>query len=280
MNGIATDAGNWPRHGAGATSILITLACAAAAVFASALGDKAALACGAAFFLAGLGHGAAVEDTTGLRRYSLIEAGAYGVFALAIAAVCLVAPTAGLISFLALSAWHFSFAHYGAGRSADNPIGALALGWIAIGGSAVFWPATTTQIFADIIGEPFPDWALVSLRALGVCGMLLGALAVLQRDEEAWMLILGVLATLAFPPILAVGFVFFVLHAMPETRRQVARFGLKHVVRATFLPVLLACVGAVIVGYYIVSGTIPFALAAALAIGLATPHMIAGDLRG
>ncbi len=221
-----------------------------------------------------------MEDATGLRRYSLVEAIAYGVFALAITAVCLVAPTAGLISFLALSAWHFTLAYSGAGNSADSSIGALALGWIAIGGSAVFWPMTTAEIFAEIVSQPFPDWALVILRGLGACGMLLGGIAVLQRDTQAWMLILAVFATLAFPPILAVGFVFFVLHAMPETKRQMERFGVKHVLRSTLLPVLLACLGAVIIGYCIVSGMVPLAVAAALAIGLATPHMIAGDLRG
>lgn len=272
-----------PWHGAGAAAIASTFICLAAGALASFLGNEAATACGAAFFLAGLGHGAAVEDATGLRRYTLVVAGAYIVFALAIAAVCIVAPAAGLIGFLALSAWHFSLSHSGAHSGADASDGSAfegpALGLIAIGGSTLFWPDTTRAIFTAIIAQPFPDWAFLGLQALGLLGLGLAFWCVAQRGARAWMPIFAAAITLAFTPILAVGTIFFALHALPESRRQFARFGSSHVLRAAALPVLLAAVGAVGIIAAVMIADLPIAVAAALAIGLATPHMIGGDLR-
>ncbi|WP_379922529.1 Brp/Blh family beta-carotene 15,15'-dioxygenase [Erythrobacter sp. R86502] len=262
----------WPRHVAGA----IIVPAAALAAAAQLTSHSAAVALGAAFFLAGLAHGAGQEDQRSLKRYGLAEAAAYVALAAAFAGLFLAAPLAGLAAFLALSAWHFAQNAPARGRDGWADI-ALAL--VTVGAGALLWPQTTGAIFAELIGAPLPDWFMIALAVVGAAGIALTAVAAATRMRGFAAAGAAVLAAAVLHPVLAVGFTFFAFHALPETMRQIDRFGPGATIAAIAPTMALALVGASLMAALVVAGLIALPIAAAAALGLTVPHMLAGDLR-
>ena len=82
-----------------------------------------------------------------------------------------------------------------------------------------------------------------------------------------------------FHPVLAVGLVFFTGHALPIQLRQLRRYGSAAVLRAVGWPTGIAVAGAALMAGAVASGWIALPLAAALAFGFATPHMLTDRLK-
>ena len=239
-------------------------------VLAQVVGGIWPVAAGLALFLGGVVHGAAEETSEGLRPYSLPRALAYVVAALAIAAAYVAAPLPTLIAFLALSAWHF--AREGEDRAT---FASTAVALLAIGGSALFRETETAAVFARITGERLPDLAMQPLAVAGVGGVLLTALSVLRRGARASAPVLALAATALLHPVLAVGAIFFALHALPMHARLARLYGSRETMAAllpTAIPALLGALALIVLAW---TAHIALPLAAALALGFATPHMLA-----
>ena len=224
---------------------------------------------GLAFFLAGLAHGACDEDNRSLEAYRPVRVAAYLLVAAALAAFFIMSPLLGLSAFLALSTWHFCV------EDEESPAMArLATALVATGGSALFWPDTTAAVFASIAGAAIPQAWMIVLQVAGAGGVAAGAIAAIGWRGAAWKAILAIAAVIFFHPVLAVGLIFFVTHALPAQARQIADFGLPAVLKAVTLPVAVAATGAVAIVVLVAAGYVALPIAAGFAIGIATPHML------
>ncbi len=256
-----------PRLDAGAP--WLSAALFAFAAIAHVAGEATAIWVGLAMFVAGLGHGAGDENGGAMRGYSPLLILAYVVTGLAIAALFLAAPLAGLALFLSLSAWHFARSD-----SAMSQLVNLAIAMLAIGGSALLRANETAAVFAAILGRAPPDLLMGGLQVAGAIGLFVAAVAVAGRKRGALSSAAAALACAAFHPVLAVGLIFLVMHALPIQRRQIAAFGVDRVVRAVAAPTIIATLGAAAIGIAVWQGWLALELAVALAFGMATPHML------
>ena len=257
-------------HDAGA---LLSWAAVALAIGAQLAGGIWPLAAGLVFFALGLAHGAGDEGQGGMARIALVHAGAYLLTGAAVAALFLAAPLAGLALFLALSAWHFA-------RSdcAFAPVTRYAIAGLAVGGSALFRPDATDAIFATIIGESVPVNALRLLALLGLGGAACALYALLRGAKGFGHAVVALAATIAFDPVLAVGLIFLIAHAVPVQQRQIAAHGKAAVWRAVALPTAIALLGAAAIAAFVLTGHLALPIAIALAFGMATPHMLTEQL--
>ena len=243
----------------------------ALAVAAQSIGQTAAIGMGLVFFLLGTAHGAGDEQDGAIRRFGVWAALAYIVAGLAIAAFFALMPLAGLTLFLSLSVWHFA-------RSDPTSLHrGLAFAALATGGSMLFRFAETAAIFAALVGELAPLPWLYVWAIIGAAGVGLAAVHLWRhpRDLAIWMT-LGAVALLH--PVLAVGMAFLLGHALPLQREQVERHGLRAVIAAQGPTTLLAMLGAAALAALWLNGWLPLTLLAALAFGLATPHMLSERL--
>lgn len=260
-------------HIAGALQLLVFATVAAAAL---AMGGYWPTALGIGCFLAGLAHGASHDDGVMIARWTVPHLIAYVVAGCAVGMLMLAAPLAGLTVFLALSAWHF----------ADTPDGGhvmsgAATGLIAIGGSALFQPDPTSAIFANLTGVVIPYEFMTALALAGGAGCLLtvGVAVMLlfhgtNHSGDALSPVLAFAGTLLLPPVLAVGAIFFLLHARPTMARQIERYGRQRVFAACSWPTALAMIGAIVLIGLTWTGFLSLPIAAAAALGMATPHML------
>ena len=231
------------------------------------------MAAALAFFAAGLFHGAADESDGEIRRYTALRGFAYVVVAAGVSALYLAAPLAGLTTFLLLSAWHFATSACSFDRFARYGIAGLV-----VGGSALFRPIETGDIFAAITAGEFPPVLLTAFAALGVGGALCAVIAAVQGRRGAAHALGALMATAVLAPPLAVGLVFFAAHAVPVQQRQVASHGQVAVLRAVAPAGMIALGGAAFLALGITVNLVPLTLAVALAFGLATPHMLSDRL--
>lgn len=255
-----------PWHDAGA---LLSWGAVLLAAVAQLIGEEVAIVTGLAFFVAGLAHGAGDENGGKMARFSLLFACAYVLVGLAIAAAFLVAPLAGLSLFLALSAWHFA-------RS-DNRMASevrLAIAGLATGGSALFRPETTREIFALIAGGPVPTAWFIGVTLAGLFGTIAALAASAKSRRGFGHALVALLSVVLLHPVLAVGVIFLTAHAIPIQQRQIAEHGAARVWYAVALPTAVAVVGASAIGAAVVWGALDIGVAIALAFGLATPHML------
>ncbi len=266
MTGAALALQEGPRHRAGALLPCVGLALAAGAQLA---GTTAAILLGLACFVAGLAHGAAEETEGRIAAFGPVRALAYVAIGLAVAGLFLALPIAGLTLFLLLSLWHFARS-----ECAMGPLARAAVGMLAIGGSALFRPSETTDVFAAIVGFAPPSVLVPVLSMAGVAGSVLVVAALVRRERGALLAASCLPAAILFHPVLAVGLVFLSAHALPVQAGQVARYGRHAVLRAALWPSLAAGAGALASIAAVSAGLVPMPLAAALAFGLATPHML------
>ena len=264
MAAIPSRKGPW--HNAGALLSWAAVACAAIAQLA---GDVAAVWTGLVLFALGLSHGAGDEQDGSLRSFGLVHAAAYLVVGAAVAGLFLVAPLGGLVIFFALSAWHFSRSecHF-------DQLVRFAIAGLAIGGSALFRPAETAEVLGFVVGETVPRNVLRLLAVAGLAGAACALFAFIRGKRGFGHGIVATLATLLLHPVLAVGLVFLIAHAVPVQERQVATYGAKRVLRAVALPTLIATTGAAALALAVWLGAIPVPIGLALAFGMATPHML------
>ncbi|GMN13751.1 Brp/Blh family beta-carotene 15,15'-dioxygenase [Altererythrobacter sp. MTPC7] len=239
------------------------------ACVAQIAGGAAPVVIGLCLFAAGLAHGAGDEQQDAIRPFGLLHAGAYVAVGLAFAGLFLAAPVAGLALFLALSAWHFARTECGFARSSR-----LAIASLATGGSVLFRPTETAAIFTGITGMVIPAPMLAILALVGAGGAALAGLAALRGDAGRLPALLALAATAVLHPVLAVGVIFLTGHALPVQKRQLARYGTDAVWRASAVPTLVALAGAAMLVAATTAGLLATAVAAALGIGLATPHML------
>ena len=238
-------------------------------VVAQIAGDGWAVLAGLVFFVMGLAHGAGDENEGGIARIKLVHAAAYLVTGAAVAALFLFAPLAGLALFLALSAWHFA-------RSdcAFDPLTRYAIAGLAVGGSALFRPGETAEVFAVIVSGEVPALVIRVLALLGVAGTGGAAWALVKGLRGFGHAVIALAATVLFNPVLAVGLIFLTAHAIPVQQRQIANYGRSTVWRAVALPTLIATLGALGIAALVWTGHLALSIAIALAFGMATPHML------
>ena len=243
----------------------------ALAGLAQIAGEGPAIALGLLFFLAGTAHGAGDEQDGTIRPYRLAPAVAYVVAGLAVAALFVALPLAGLTLFLLLSAWHF--AHSSGGTWPRR----LGFALTAIGASALWQNAATGRVFAAVLGTPIPPLWMLALAIIGAIGLGLSAWALKDdwRDGALWVTLV---ATAILHPVLAVGLAFAVGHALPIQRAQLRRYGWRRVLFAEGVTTGLAILGALAIAASVLTGHLALPLAAALAFGMATPHMLAERL--
>lgn len=253
--------------GAGPLAWLPLVVCAIAGL-AQALGDAAAIGTGLGCFLAGLAHGAGDENGGRIAPYRLYHALAYLLSGAALAALFLFAPLAGLSIFLLLSAWHVGRSERG-GAARDWAVAALL-----IGGSALFRPDATSEVFASLLGQPVPAAFMLALAAIGVAGCALVFVSLWRKDSGWPRAALCVPVALAFHPVLAAGIIFLNGHAMPVQCRQIAAYGWQATCNAVRWPLGLSLAGATVLAIVSLHGLVALPLVAALAFGLATPHML------
>ncbi|MBH5323522.1 Brp/Blh family beta-carotene 15,15'-dioxygenase [Aurantiacibacter sediminis] len=233
--------------------------------------ETAAITLGLLFFLVGVAHGAGDEQDGTIHPYRLAGAAAYVVTGLAVAALFMSLPLAGLTLFLLLSAWHF--AHSTEGQAARKAGFALT----AIGGSALWQGGATTQVFAAVLGMDTPPSFILALAGLGATGLALSVWS-LARNWRDPVLLSTIVATAALHPVLAVAFAFAAGHALPIQQAQIRRYGWRDVAKAAGLTTVLAVLGALAIAALVVAGNMALPIAAALAFGMATPHMLAERL--
>jgi len=263
---VRTAKAKGPWHDAGA---LLSWAAVTLAVIAQIAGETWAMAAGLVFFVMGLAHGAGDENEGGIARIKLVHAAAYLVTGAAVAGLFLFAPLAGLALFLALSAWHFA-------RSdcAFAPVTRYAIAGLAVGGSALFRPGETGDVFAVIVGVEVPTLVVRILALLGLAGTAAAGWALLKGLRGFGHAVIALAATVFFNPVLAVGLIFLTAHAIPVQQRQIANYGRRTVWRAVALPTLIATLGALLIAALVWAGILELPIAIALAFGMTTPHML------
>ena len=239
------------------------------AAVAQIVGGVWPIALGCILFLAGLAHGAGDEQEGTLKRYGLLQALAYVMVGLAVAGLVLVAPLLGLTIFFALSAWHFA-------RSDCDlaPQTRYAIAGLSIGGSAAFRMDETGGILAAALGHEIPGLYMQLLAIPGVLGAGFALYAFFTGKRGAGHAIVALLAMVLLQPVLAVGLTFLIAHAIPIQQRQIRSYGVATVFRAVVVPAGIATVGAAALAGLVLSQTLALTVAVALALGLATPHML------
>lgn len=240
-----------------------------AAAVAQLMGNQIAITLGLALFVAGLAHGAGDENDNAIRVFRPVHVFAYIVAGSAVAAIFLLAPTAGITLFLALSAWHFARSD-----SAMHQTVRLAIAGLAIGGSALFRLDETAAVFIAIAGGPVTPLLAGVAAMLGAAGVGAAVWALARARRGAAHAIVALLATAFLQPVLAVGVIFLTAHAIPVQQRQIRRYGSAAVWHAVAVPTVIASLGAAAIAYAVWAGLMALPLAAALAFGLATPHML------
>ena len=240
-----------------------------AAIAAQFAGPGYALACGLILYVLGFAHGAGDEQDGELRRFGALHVAGYLVVGAAIAALFLAAPLAGLVLFLALSAWHFA-------RSdcAFSATSRLAIAALATGGSALFQRRETTAIFEQITAGSVPSELVVAFSVAGGVGVALAILALIRGESGSGHAVLSLGAVALFDPVLAVGLIFVLAHAVPVQQRQIASYGVPAIMRAVALPTGIAIDGAATIVALVANGLLAMQIAVALAFGMATPHML------
>ena len=239
------------------------------AALAQIVGGAWPTAAGLLFFVLGLAHGAGDENDGAIARITIIHALAYLVAGAAVAGLFLAAPLAGLVLFLALSAWHFA-------RS-DCALAAMtryAIAGLAVGGSALFRQTETLAIFGYVTGADFPSSLIRILAVIGGAGAACAGVALVRSNRGFGHAIIALAAVALLHPVLAVGLIFLVAHAIPVQQRQLATYGRGVVVRAVAVPSIVATVGALLIGGMVLQGILAAPFAIALAFGMATPHML------
>ena len=258
------------RSGLEAQSVL-PIAVGSLALIAPIIGPGVATTLGLVFFLLGTMHGAGDEQDRALKPFGLLSGLAYVAAGLAVAALFVGMPLAGLTLFLALSLWHFA-------RSLDGGLTrGIAYAALATGGSMLFRYEETAAIFSSLTGEPIPmAWLVlwVGIGAVGACASLI-SLTRRPSDEVLW-LTLGAVAVLH--PVLAVGTAFLIGHAIPIQREQSARYGWKAVLIAQGPTTAIALVASAVLLALWLNALVALPVLAALAFGFATPHMLAERL--
>ena len=224
---------------------------------------------GLALFALGLAHGAGDEQDGRLASFTLVHAAAYIMVGLAVAGLFVAAPLYGLALFFALSAWHFarSECHF-------HLASRLAIAGLAIGGSALLRPAETAHVLTFVTGTDVPRNFLRFLAVAGGFGIVCAAYAFATNRRGFGHTIVAALAVWLLHPVLAVGLVFLTAHALPVQERQLRAYGGSDVARAVAVPTVIALVGGTGIALAVGTGWLSAQLAAALAFGMATPHML------
>ena len=232
-------------------------------------GDRFAIWTGLALFLAGLPHGAGDEQDGQLRRISLAHALCYLLVGGAVTGLFLILPIAGLSLFIGLTGWHFARSECGL-----SPINRYAIAGLAIGGSALFQPQATQNIFADVIAAQIPSIYVGILAISGLLGAGLALWAMVRRERGLGYSLLALGAVVLTHPVLAVGLIFLTAHAIPVQQRQAAAYGKGRVLSAVAIPTFLAVSGAALMIWGVTVDAITVTVAVALSVGMATPHML------
>ena len=255
-----------PWHDAAALLSWGTILLAAVAQIAGGIWTTAA---GLLFFILGFAHGAGDENDGAIARITIIHALAYLVAGAAVAGLFLAAPLAGLVLFLVLSAWHFA-------RSdcALAPLTRYAIAGLAVGGSALFRQGETAAVFAFVTGADVPSAIIRILALLGGLGAISAGVALVRSDRGFGHAVVALAAAVLLHPVLAVGLIFLVAHAIPVQQRQLATYGRGAVVRAVAVPSIVATIGALLIAGMVMYGILAAPIAIALAFGMATPHML------
>lgn len=194
------------------------LALVLCAVAASMIGGGLPLAFAVAVGLGlGLLHGASdLHVVNAAQRLPFIAC--YLAAALAYLALWQIASAIALVTFLLLSAWHFSHED----ELFEHPSERLALGAFIVGAPAVLHRQTVARLLDLASGTYAPSALGIGLAsALAAAGVL--ASVVLLR--AAWRkgdgrLAATLVATLCLPPLVGFALGFFVLHAAPQTRTR------------------------------------------------------------
>jgi len=255
-----------PWHNAGALFSWVVVALAVIAQFA---GVSFAICLGLVFFVLGLSHGAGDEQDDTLASFTLVHAAAYVVIGAAVAGLFLVEPLGGLALFFALSAWHFSRSDCRFDQTTR-----IAIAGLAIGGSALFRANETAAVLSFVTGEDLPTNFLRFLALAGIVGAGFALYAFINGRRGFGHAVVAGLSTAFLQPVLAVGLIFLIAHALPVQERQIATYGRKRVLRAVALPTAIATFGAAAVAIAVAVGALPTQVAVALAFGMATPHML------
>ncbi|MEN3971906.1 hypothetical protein WJS89_04430 [Sphingomicrobium sp. XHP0235] len=193
----------------------------------------------------------------------------YLLVAVAVFAVLLFDPAAGLAAFFALSVWHV--ARENEHRGTPRPA-AIAEALALVGASALLRPAETLALVEAIIGEGAVALVML-LSAAGAGAILLSLWALATRPATAFPLAASIAGYALLPPLVAISAAFFALHAYPRMAAIVAEAGWGAGVR------LLAFGSAAILGAAVLIvgtslGWWSIALMAAAFLALATPHML------
>ena len=256
-----------PRPRAGVPLWLWPIALIAA--IAQLAGHATAIWTGLALFLLGFAHGAAEETGHTLRAPAPATIAFYLVTGAAFAALYLALPLVGLAAFLALSCWHFARSDTGL---PPNSNAAIAL--LSIGGTALFQPAATAEIFDAMIGIAPPDWFMLLLAIAGATGVLL-AFASLRAATTA-LIATGACALLH--PVLAVGAIFLAAHALPVQAAQARQSGWRTLIRAQAPATLAALAGSAAMMALYLTGNVPLGWLVAAALAMAIPHILVDGL--
>ena len=250
---------------------VLPIAVAGLALVAQIFGPSVAVTLGLAFFLLGTMHGAGDEQDGALKPFGLLSGLAYVAAGLAIAALFVSLPLAGLTLFLALSGWHFA-------RSLDGSlVRGIAYASLATGGSMLFRYDETAAIFGSLTGGAIPTAWLAMWAGIGAVGVGATLVSLMRRpfDEVLW---LTLAAVALLHPVLAVGTAFLVGHAIPIQREQSARYGWRTVLLAQGPTTAIALVALTVLTALWRADLVPLPILAALAFGFATPHMLAERL--
>ena len=267
MTGLALPTATGARHRAGPL-FAVAAVLAGGAALTQAVPSLAILA-GLVCFLAGFAHGAGDESGDELAAFAPLQAVFYLVVGLAFAAIVLDWPLFGLAAFLALSAWHFARSECGAGRFAR-----LAVAGLATGGSALLRPAATGEVFAAMLGQGVPQAFIAILATFGAAGAVATLIALWRRENGGLVALFALAASALFHPVLAVGAIFLAGHAWPIQQRLLASYGRAAFRRAVTVPTVLALLGTGALAGAVLAGWLALPVAAALALGLAMPHML------
>lgn len=239
------------------------------ACIAQILGGAWPVWLGLTLFVVGLSHGAGDEQDGELKRIGLMHAAAYLIVGIGVAGLFLITPLGGLAVFFALSAWHFARSDCRFEQAAR-----FAIAGLAIGGSALFQAKLTGMVLSDATGAEVPDWFLRALAVAGTFGSGFAAYSLFTGKRGFGHAVVALLAVLLLHPVLAVGLIFLTAHAIPIQQRQAAAYGPRTVLRAIAIPTGLATIGALAIVAGVGADLITMPLAVALALGLATPHML------
>ena len=261
--------GSRPTAGA-----LIAICSIGLALCAQLAGGNATILAGLAFFAVGLAHGAGDENGGRIAPFSALHICAYVITGAALTALVLIMPIAGLTVFLIISAWHFARSEIPAHR-----LSRFAIACLLIGGSALFKGDETSQIFARILGLiSMPQMFMIAAAIIGAVGVV-ASVHVAILTCRGWALVcVSLSAVILLEPVLAVGLLFFIAHALPLQSRQINTYGIHDVLRSVGWTTGVAIIGGGTGCWAVWSGILELPVAAALALGMAAPHMLTEQL--